>query len=96
VIHADETSWRQERRKTWLWVAVTAAMTVFTIARNCSARVARAVLGTHDEAIAVTDRYGTYDWIAGTHRRCAGATSAATSRRWSTGVRRPNRSAGAC
>ena len=50
-------------------MAVTAAMTVFTIARNCSARVARAVLGTHDEAIAVTDRYGSYDWIAGTHRQ---------------------------
>ncbi|MBV8523749.1 MAG: transposase [Acetobacteraceae bacterium] len=40
VIHADETSWRQERRKTWLWVAVTALMTVFTIARNRSAKVA--------------------------------------------------------
>ncbi len=24
VIHADETSWRQERGKAWLWVAVTA------------------------------------------------------------------------
>jgi hypothetical protein len=69
VIHADETSWRQERRKTWLWVAVTAMSTVFTIARNRSAKVARAVLGTHDEAIAVTDRCGSYDWIAGTHRQ---------------------------
>ena len=38
VIHADETSWRQERRKTWLWVAVTAMITVFTIARNRSAQ----------------------------------------------------------
>ena len=69
VIHADETSWRQERLKTWLWVAVTAVMTVFTIARNRNAKVAKAVLGTHDEAIAVTDRYGSYDWIAGSHRQ---------------------------
>jgi transposase len=69
VIHADETSWRQERRKTWLWVAVTAVMTVFTIARNRNAKVARAVLGTRDEAIAVTDRCGSCDWIAGTHRQ---------------------------
>jgi transposase len=69
VIHADETSWRQERRKTWLWVAVTAVMTVFTVARNRNAKVAEAVLGTHDEAIAVTDRYGSYNWIAGSHRR---------------------------
>jgi hypothetical protein len=26
-------------------------------------------LGTHDEAIAVTDSCGCYDWIAGTHRQ---------------------------
>ncbi len=58
VIHADETSWRQERRKTWLWVAVTALITVFTIAGNRSAKVAQAVLGMHDEAIALTDRCG--------------------------------------
>ena len=46
AIHIDETSWRQERRKTRLWVAVTAVMTVFTIARNRSAKVAQAVLGS--------------------------------------------------
>ena len=28
----DETSWREDRRKAWLWVAVTALTTVFTIA----------------------------------------------------------------
>jgi Transposase IS66 family len=43
VIHADGTSWRQERRKTWLWVAATTLMTVFSIARNRNAKVARAV-----------------------------------------------------
>ncbi len=64
VIHADETSWRQERRKAWLWAAVTAMFTVFTIARNRTAQVARAVLGTHDGSIAVTDRCSSYDWIA--------------------------------
>ena len=69
VIHADETSWRQERRKTWLWVAVTALFTVFTIARNRSAAVARAVLGTREGPIAVTDRWSAYDWIAGGSRQ---------------------------
>ena len=65
VIHADETSWREDRRKAWLWVAVTALSTVFTIARNRTAAVAQAVLGTHDGPIAVTDRCSSYDWIAG-------------------------------
>src|SRR5262245_12173154 len=65
VIGADETSWRQERGKAWLRVAVTAYFTVFTIARNRSAAVARAVLGTREGSIAVTDRWSAYDWIAG-------------------------------
>jgi transposase len=43
---------------------VTALFTAFTIARNRSARVARAVLGTQDDSIAVTDPCSSYDWIA--------------------------------
>jgi transposase len=69
VTHVDETSWRQERRKAWLWATVTAMTTVFTIARNRSAEIARAVLGTQDGPIAVTDRFSAYDWIAGSSRQ---------------------------
>ena len=69
VIHADETSWREERRKAWLWAAVTAMFTVFTIARNRTAKVAQAVLGTHEGSIAVTDRCSSYDWIAAAGRQ---------------------------
>ena len=64
LVHVDETSWRQERAKAWLWATVTAMTTVFTIARHRSAEVARAVLGTQDGPIAVTDRFSAYDWIA--------------------------------
>jgi transposase len=69
VIHADETSWREDRHKAWLWAAVTALVTVFTIARNRNARVAQAVLGTNDGSIAVTDRLASYDWIAAAGRQ---------------------------
>jgi transposase len=69
VVNVDETSWRQERRKVWLWATVTATATVFTIARNRSAKIAQAVLGTQDGSIAVTDRYSAYDWIEGTSRQ---------------------------
>jgi transposase len=69
VIHADETSWREDRHKAWLWAAVTALFTVFTIARNRNARVAQAVLGTQDGSIAVTDRWSSYDWIAAASRQ---------------------------
>lgn len=69
VIGADETGWREDRHKAWLWVAVTAGFTVFTLARNRTARVAQAVLGTRDGPIAVTDRFSAYDWIAGANRQ---------------------------
>jgi transposase len=69
VVNVDETSWRQERAKAWLWATVTAMTTVFTIARNRTAAIAQAVLGTQDGPIAVTDRFSAYDWIAGTSRQ---------------------------
>jgi transposase len=43
--------------------------TVFTIARQRSAGVAKAVLGTQDGPMAVTDRFGASDWIAPTSRQ---------------------------
>ena len=64
VVNVDETSWRQERGKAWPWATVTAMTTVFTIARHRSAEVAKAVLGTQDGPIAVTDRFSASDWIA--------------------------------
>lgn len=69
VIGADETGWREDRHKAWLWVAVTALFTVVTIARNRSAKVAQAVLGTQEGPIAVTDRWSADDWIAGSSRQ---------------------------
>ncbi len=45
------------------------AFMAFTIARNRTARVAMAVLGTQDGSIAVTDRCGSYDWIAAASRQ---------------------------
>ena len=59
-VRVDETSWRQERGKAWLWATVPAMTTVFTIARHRSAEVAKAMLGTQDGPIAVTDRFGAY------------------------------------
>ena len=41
----DETSWREENHKAWLWVMVTAGVTVFHIARRRNGAVARFLLG---------------------------------------------------
>jgi transposase len=63
AVNIDETSWRQDRKKAWLWVAVTPLATVFTIARGRGADVARALLGSRDDQVATSDRFSSYRWI---------------------------------
>src|SRR3954464_10672450 len=36
VVNLDETGWRQEQRRAWLWTVVTAELTVFRIDRRRS------------------------------------------------------------
>ena len=63
VVHADETSWRQERRKAWLWTAATPEVTVFRIDRRRSGFVARELLGASFDGVAVSDRFSGYSWL---------------------------------
>ena len=60
VVNADETSWRQRRKKAWLWVAVSTWVTVFMIHVRRGARGARALLGTFRGCL-ITDRWGGYN-----------------------------------
>lgn len=61
VKNADETSWRQGLRRAWLWVLVTAPVTVFMIHLDRSAQAARELLGAA-AGILGTDRYSGYGW----------------------------------
>jgi len=63
AVNIDETGWREDRRKAWLWVTVTAMATVFTIARNRSAAVARKLLGDKEDQVVSSDRFKSYDWL---------------------------------
>jgi transposase len=63
VVNIDETAWREHRLKVWLWATVTHLFTVFTIAKNRSGEVARALLGSQDGQVVGSDRFGAYDWI---------------------------------
>jgi transposase len=63
VTNIDETSWRENRRKAWLWATVTPRFTVFTIAKNRSGEVAKALLGSRDNQVVGSDRYSAYEWI---------------------------------
>jgi transposase len=63
AVNIDETGWREDRRKAWLWVTVTAVATVFTIARHRSAAVARRLLGDKEDQVVSSDRFKSYDWL---------------------------------
>jgi len=61
IKHSDETSWREgpKRAKVWLWVVVTASVTVFAIQRERSTEAAKALLGKLG-GILVSDRFSAY------------------------------------
>jgi transposase len=60
----DETGWREEGKRAWLWVAVTAAVTVFHIARSRGGAVARSLLGPGLHWVVTSDRYSAYQWLS--------------------------------
>lgn len=70
VVGIDETSWREAKKKCWLWVTVTSFAVVFTIARTRSGQVARALLGTKPGQVVISDRFPGYEWIVDGRRLC--------------------------
>jgi transposase len=63
AVRIDDTSWREDRRKARLWVAVTAMTTVFTIAAQRTAAVAKALLGSQPNQVVTSDRQSSWAWI---------------------------------
>jgi transposase len=63
VVHADETPWQQGTARPWLWVAVTALVTVFRIATGRDSGVIKALIGVAFRGTLVTDRYSAYAWL---------------------------------
>ncbi len=62
ALYQDESGWKEGhggRRKAWLWIARTALVTVFKIARHRSSDVAKQMLKGF-AGILVTDRYSAY------------------------------------
>ncbi len=63
VLNADETSWPQGRQGCWLWVAVSALVSVFLLRTSRSSAVAKELLGPTYPGIVGSDRYGGYAWV---------------------------------
>lgn len=70
VVHADETGWREGRQRAWLWVAVSALVTVFMVHARRGTEAARALLGAF-AGILVSDRWGAYaGWPVSRRQLC--------------------------
>jgi transposase len=61
VVNLDETGWRQERQRAWLWTAVTAELTVFLINRSRGGSVVEALLGCAFSGVVGSDRWSAYN-----------------------------------
>ena len=63
VVHADETSWRNDGRGYYVWFAGNEDLAFFHIDRHRSAEAARTVFGEDFEGSLVRDRYAAYNDI---------------------------------
>ena len=57
----DETSWREGTEPSWLWTAVTDAVTVFLVRGSRGAGPLRELLGDGHERVVTSDRFTTYE-----------------------------------
>jgi transposase len=60
AVNIDETGWRQERQRAWLWTVVTAGLTVFWIDRRRSGAAVDALLGADYAGVVGSDRWSAY------------------------------------
>lgn len=66
----DETGWREGRKKAWLWVMVTAFLTIFRIDRHRNQDAFKALAGSF-KGILSSDRWPTYmKWLQRLHQIC--------------------------
>jgi transposase len=61
--NVDETGWRQNRQRAWLWAVVAQAATVFKIALSRAGSVARGLVDPSAGQVITTDRYKGYLWL---------------------------------
>ena len=66
--NVDETGWKQGSKKAWLWVAVTATLTVFLIRPNRNRKSFDDLVGP-TPGVLTTDRYSVYTHLSGEKRQ---------------------------
>ena len=61
--NVDETSWVENKKRCWLWVAVTQWVTVFLIAPTRGAKVLKRLVGATPKKVITSDRAKAYDTL---------------------------------
>lgn len=69
-IHMDETGWKINGTKHWLWEAVNKRLAYYRVAASRGAKVAREIAGINYEGIISTDFYSAYDCLPGKKQKC--------------------------
>jgi transposase len=62
-VSADETSWREEQKKAWLWIAISLTVAVFLIRPSRGAKAAKELLGEQFAGFLNSDRWSAYEWV---------------------------------
>lgn len=62
-VNIDETPWRENKKRAYLWAAVTPLAALFHIAQGRSAEIAQRLLGQQYVGVATCDRLKSYWWI---------------------------------
>jgi transposase len=63
AVNMDETGWKEEGSRAWLWTGVTPKLSLFKIAPTRSGAVVEAILGQDYGGVVGTDRYSAYSRI---------------------------------
>jgi transposase len=62
-VNIDETQWRENKQRAYLWAVLTPLAGLFKIAKGRTAEVARRLLGRSYSQVATCDRLKSYWWI---------------------------------
>lgn len=63
AVNMDETGWRQDNRRAWLWTAVTALVSVFLIRASRGSKVVCELLGQPFKGVVGSDRWSAYSFL---------------------------------
>ncbi len=61
VVNMDETGWRQDQQRAWLWTVMTTELAVFRIDRSRGGAVVEALLGSAFTGVVGSDRWSAYN-----------------------------------